>query len=96
MTIPNNSRRYFLAKSVLGAAALAANPLKKCFAISEETTSGDKTVSGTKLTVDSQANAESGVKIIEAENKVTVEINGKLFTEYRYKEKALKDRTSIQ
>lgn len=86
MEIQPTSRRDFLAKSIYGAAVLAANPLQKALAASVEPASGGNGSEQQNPPSDSDA----GVKIIEAENKVTVEINGKLFTEYCYKEMNVK------
>ena len=85
MNGPDNSRRDFLAKSVYSAAILAASPLRYAFAINQETSSGNQVISGTTLSVNAPEKDLAGVKITEGENKVTVEINGKLFTEYCYK-----------
>lgn len=85
MNRPDNSRRSFLAKSVYSAAILAASPLRNTFGINQETSSGNQVISGTTLTVNPPSNDVSGVKITEGENKLTVEINGELFTEYYFK-----------
>ena len=73
MKIPDNSRRSFIAESIFIAALIALNPLQNIYAESEKTES-------------SEIQNVTGVKITEAENKVTVEINGQLFTEYCYKD----------
>ncbi|MBN1973448.1 MAG: PmoA family protein [Sedimentisphaerales bacterium] len=83
MNIRSNSRRDFLAKSIYSASILAVGPLNKLYAISEQVITGDSTAAETSLSV---SNNPAGVKITENENKVTVEINGKLFTEYCYKD----------
>jgi hypothetical protein len=85
MNRPDNSRRNFLAKSVYSAAILSASPLRNAFAINQEISSGNQSIAGTSLAVNPPLKDAAGVKITEAENKVTVEINGELFTEYCYK-----------
>lgn len=81
MNISKNSRRDFLAKSIYSTAIIAINPLKNSYAASGENTTDVQT----KFIPEGSAESEAGVKIIEAENKITVNINGKLFTEYCYK-----------
>jgi hypothetical protein len=83
MNISKNSRRDFLTKSIYSAAIIAMNPLRKTYAASEETQSA-ATAAQVKPSDESSGESEAGVKIIEAENKITVNINGKLFTEYCY------------
>jgi hypothetical protein len=87
MNMPDNSRRNFLAKSVYSAAIITASPFRYAFGINQESSSGNQSIGGTTLSVNPPANDVTGVKITEAENKVKVEINGKLFTEYCYQEK---------
>ncbi len=86
MNIPDTSRRDFLAKSVCSAAVIAASPLCKVFAINQETSSGSQVITGTSLSVNAPDKNDVGVKITKTEEKVTVEFNGKVFTEYCYKD----------
>jgi hypothetical protein len=86
MNTLDNSRRNFLSKSIYSAAILAVNPLKKTFAINQETSLGDQSIAGTTLSVNPPDNSQAGVKITKSDNKVKVEINGQLFTEYCYKD----------
>jgi hypothetical protein len=79
MKIFNNSRRDFLAKSMYAAAIISINPLKRIYAASEKPSTPENKPASDETT--------AGVKITEAENKITVEINGNLFTEYCYQEK---------
>jgi len=66
----NPSRRDFLKRSVsLGAAAVAAGPLRKVLGQAR----------------DQSASRASGVKITELGDRLRVEIDEKLFTEYRFK-----------
>ena len=86
MTMPDNSRRNFLAKFVYSAVVFALNPLRKTFAISQHTISGGQIIDGTTLSVPPLANDSTGVKISKTDEKISVEFNGKLFTEYCYKD----------
>ena len=86
MNIPDNSRRNFLAKSVYSAAAFALNPFQKTFAISQETSSGSQVIAGTKLSVNAPNDSGVGVTINKTDEKVTVQFDGELFTEYCYKD----------
>lgn len=85
MNIYKNSRRNFLAKSIYSAAIIATGTLTKAHGASGEIQSATIAEQAKSLT-ESSAENEDGVKIIEAENKITVNINGKLFTEYCYKD----------
>lgn len=78
MELYKNSRRDFLAKTVYAAAITSFNTIKRVYAASEKPLSSESKPAPDETT--------AGVKITEAENKVTVEINGKLFTEYFYKD----------
>ena len=85
MNTNRSSRRDFLSRSIcLGIPAIAAGPLGKISAISEQQESGNQVTSKASLSVTDE-NSSPGVKITEAENIIRVEINGKLFTEYNFK-----------
>ena len=77
-------RSIFFQTICFCALIITVRPLEKILAISDQREYGEKIAAQTTLSTTSSDS--SGVKITELENKIRVEINSELFTEYCYKD----------
>jgi hypothetical protein len=85
MNANHNIRRSIFFQTICFCAfIITVRPLEKILAISEQREYGEKISAQTTLSTTDNDN--SGVEITELENKIRVEINGELFTEYCYKD----------